>query len=150
VSWYQLWRLVHFAGIVVFVAGHGVSVAVTLRLRSEREPARLEALLALSRSTIVWSNLGLAVLVVGGVANWVRVDYSPQGWLFAAVGILAVLAVAGVAVAAPHFRRIRTAIGRGDPAGLEAALASPLPWVVFWIETLGVGVILWLMVDKPF
>lgn len=149
-SWYQVWRLVHFAGIVVFVAGHGVSVAVTLRLRSEREPARLGALLALSRSTIVWSNLGLAVLVAGGLANWIRVDYSPQGWLWAAVVILAVLAVAGVGLAAPHFRRVREAIGRNDSAGLEAVLASPLPWVVFWIETLGTGVILWLMVAKPF
>jgi hypothetical protein len=150
VSWYEFWRLVHFVGIVVFVAGHGVSVAVTLRLRREREPSRLEALLALSRSTIVWSNLGLVVLVGGGVANWLRVDYSPQGWLWAAVGLLAILAAAGVALAAPHFRRVRAAIGRGDATALDAALASPLPWVVFWVETLGVGVILWLMVAKPF
>ncbi|HEX6330852.1 MAG TPA: hypothetical protein VF129_06135 [Actinomycetota bacterium] len=149
-DWYLFWRLVHFAGIVVFVAGHGVSAAVTVRLRNGRDPARLEALLGLSRSTIVWSNLGLAVLVLGGVANWIRVDYSPQGWLWAAVMLLAVLAIAGVGLAAPYFRRVRAAVGAGDEDRLASALASPLPWALFWLETAGVAVILWLMVYKPF
>jgi hypothetical protein len=150
VSWYLLWRLVHFAGIVVFVAGHGVSASVATRLSRERAPARLEALLALSRSTIAWSNAGLVVLVIGGVANWIRVDYSPQGWLWTAVAVLAVLAAAGVGLAAPHFRRIRAALAAGDQDGLDAALSSPLPWAIFWIETAGTAVILWLMVYKPF
>jgi hypothetical protein len=149
VNWYLVWRLVHFAGIVVFVAGHGVSTAVTLRLPRERDRARLEALLALSRSSIAWSNGGLAVLVLGGVANWVRGGYARQGWLWTAVALLVVLAVAGVALAAPHFRRIRASLS-GDDAALEAVLASPLPWVVFWIETAGTAAILWLMVFKPF
>lgn len=149
-NWYLFWRLVHFAGIVVFVAGHGVSAAVTVRLPKERDPVRLEVLLALSRSTIVWSNLGLVVLLTGGVANWVRVGYSPQGWLWTSAALLAVLAVAGVGLAAPHLRRVRAAVGAGDPDRLASALSSPLPWVLFWIETAGVAVILWLMVYKPF
>ncbi|MGZ8607489.1 MAG: hypothetical protein ACXWXQ_10635 [Actinomycetota bacterium] len=149
-NWYLFWRLVHFVGIVVFVAGHGVSAAVTVRLPRERDPVRLETLLGLSRSTIGWSNAGLAVLVLGGVANWVRIDYSPQGWLWTAVAVLAVLALAGVALAAPYFRGVRSALAGGDPARLDAALASPLPWLLFWVETAGTAVILWLMVFKPF
>lgn len=149
VNWYLVWRLVHFAGIVVFVAGHGVSTAVTLRLPRERDRARLEALLSLSRSSIAWSNGGLAVLVLGGAANWIRMDYPRQGWLWAAVGLLVLLAVAGVALAAPHFRRIRAALGGSDEE-LERVLASPLPWIVFWVETAGLAAILWLMVFKPF
>lgn len=147
-SWYLLWRLVHFAGIVVFVAGHGVSVAVTLSLSKERDRARLEALLALSRGSIVWSNVGLLVLLVGGIANWLRGGYSPQGWLWTSVAILAVLALAGFAVATPYFRRIRGALP--DAVALDAALSSRLPWVLFWIETLGTAAIVWLMVYKPF
>ncbi len=149
-NWYLLWRLVHFAGILVFVAGHGVSVAVTLRLRREHDPARLEALLALSRATIVWSNLGLVVLLVGGIGNWLLIDYPRQGWLWAAVGILAILTIAGVALAAPYFRRIRGALAIADAGRLESELASTLPWTVFWIETVGTGGIVWLMVYKPF
>lgn len=149
-NWYLFWRLVHFAGIVVFVAGHGVSAAVTVRLPKERDPARLEALLALSRSTIVWSNVGLAVLVLGGVANWIRMEYSPQGWLWSAVILLGVLAIAGAGLAAPYFRRVRAAVAAGDAERLAGTLASPVPRLVFWIETAGTAVILWLMVYKPF
>jgi hypothetical protein len=150
VNWYLFWRLVHFAGIVVFVAGHGVSAAVTARLPKERDPSRLETLLGLSRSTIVWSNLGLVVLVAGGVANWIRVGYSPQGWLWTSAALLAVLAIVGLGLAAPFFRRVRVAVAAGDADRLAATLSSSLPWVVFWVETAGVAVILWLMVYKPF
>lgn len=150
VNWYLFWRLVHFSGIVVFVAGHGVSAAVTLRLRRERDRVSLSALLSLSRQTIVWSNAGLVVLVVGGAANWVRVGYSPQGWLWTAVAVLSLLAVAGLGLASPYFRRIRAALAEGDDPRLDAALTSSIPSVVFWLETAGVAVILWLMVYKPF
>jgi hypothetical protein len=149
-SWYLFWRLVHFSGIVVFVAGHGVSAAVTLRLPKERDRARLETLLALSRATIVWSNLGLLVLLVGGVANWIRVDYARQGWLWTAAALLLILAAAGFALAAPYFRRVRAAVASGDEQRLTAVLSSAVPWSVFWVETAGVAVILWLMVYKPF
>ncbi len=150
VSWYRFWLLVHLGGVVVFVAGHGVSAAVTLRLPKERDPARLETLLSLSRGTIVWSNLGLLVLVVGGVANWVRGRYAAQGWLWASVAILFVLAVVGIALAAPYFRRIRAALTASDEKRLRDALAAPLPRVIFWVETAGLAAILWLMVYKPF
>ena len=134
----------------MFVAGHGVSASVTLRLPKERDPARLEPLLSLSRSTIVWSNVGLLVLVIGGVANWVTQDYSPQGWLWASVGLLVVLAGLGFGLAAPYFRRVRAAIAAPDRAALEAALDSSVPRTIFWVETAGVAMILWLMVYKPF
>jgi uncharacterized protein YjeT (DUF2065 family) len=150
VNWYLFWKLVHLAGVVVFVAGHGVSASVTVRLPKERDPARLEPLLDLSRSTIVWSNVGLLVLVVGGVANWLRIDYSPQGWLWAAVGVLVVLAGLGFGLASPYFRRVRAAIASSDAAALERALDSSVPRTVFWVETFGVALILWLMVFKPF
>lgn len=145
-----LWRYVHILGVVLFVGGHGVSVAVTVRLGRERDPARLATLLDLSRSTIVWSNVGLLVLVVGGVANWISVDYPRQGWLWASVALLAALAAAGVAVAAPHFRRIRRALAERDGATLERLLASRVPLVVLVVETLGLAAIVWLMVYRPF
>ena len=149
-NWYLFWNFVHFAGIVMFVGGHGVSASVTMRLPNERDAARLEPLLSLSRSTIVWSNVGLVVLVIGGVANWVTQDYSPQGWLWASVGLLVVLAGLGFGLAAPYFRRVRAAIAAPDQAALEAALDSSVPRTIFWVETVGVAMILWLMVYKPF
>jgi hypothetical protein len=118
VNWYLFWNFVHFAGIVVFVGGHGVSASVTLRLPRERDPARLEPLLGLSRSTIVWSNVGLLLLVIGGVANWVSQDYSPLGWLWASWGSWSASAAvaSGAYPADPSRDRVER---RG---GLEAAL----------------------------
>jgi hypothetical protein len=150
VSWYLFWRYVHLAGVIVFVAGHGVSASVTMRLPRERDPAKLAPLLALSRSTIVWSNVGLLVLVVGGVANWLTQDYDPQGWLWASAGVLLVLAALGFALAAPYFRRIRAAIAASDAAALETELGSSIPATLFWVEAAGLAIILWLMVYKPF
>jgi hypothetical protein len=94
--------------------------------------------------------VGLVVLVIGGAANWVTRNYSPSGWLWAAAGLLVVLAGLGFGVAAPYFRRIRGAIAASDRAALDAALDSPVPWTLFWVETAGVAAILWLMVYKPF
>jgi hypothetical protein len=150
VNWYLFWRLVHFSGIVVFVAGHGVSAVVTLSLPKERDALRLQTLLALSRATIGWSNLGLLVLVVGGAANWIRLDYPKQGWLWTAAAVLAVLAAAGVGLAAPYVRRVRAALRDDDRERLASLQASRLPLGVFWLETFGTAVILWLMVYKPF
>jgi uncharacterized membrane protein len=151
VSWYLLWRLLHFVGILGFAAGHGVSAAVTLRLGREREPARLQALLDLSRSTRVLSDASLLLIVVSGVANWLIVDYpSGTGWLWASVAVLAMLAVGGIGLAVPHFRRIRRALATGDLAALDPLLSSRLPWVVFALETGGTLAIVWLMVYKPF
>ncbi|HET7237067.1 MAG TPA: DUF2269 family protein [Actinomycetota bacterium] len=150
-SSYLVWRLLHFVGILGFAAGHGVSAAVTLRLGREREPARLQALLDLSRSTRAISDGSLLLIVVSGVANWFLVDYpSGTGWLWASVAVLVVLAIGGVALAVPHFRRIRRALAEGDAAVLDTLLASSLPWVVFALETGGTLVIVWLMVYKPF
>jgi hypothetical protein len=41
-------------------------------------------------------------------------------------------------------------VASGDDAALDAVLSSSLPWTVFWVETAGTAVILWLMVYKPF
>jgi hypothetical protein len=66
------------------------------------------------------------------------------------VGLLVVLAGLGFGLAAPYFRRIRAAIAASDRAALEATLDSSVPATVFWVETVGVAIILWLMVYKPF
>jgi hypothetical protein len=47
-------------------------------------------------------------------------------------------------------RRVRAAVQNNDRERLASLQASRLPWRVFWLETLGTAVILWLMVYKPF
>ena len=147
---YQLLLFLHVVGVVGFAAGHGVSAIVMIRLPREHGEARLQALLDLSRSTLLLSNLSLLLVLASGVGLWLRFDYDPQGWLWASLGVLALLAAGGVGLASPLFRRIRAALATGDGKELEALLASRAPWTVLALETSGTIVILWLMVLKPF
>lgn len=147
---YELLLFLHLVGVVGFAAGHGVSATVTLRLKREREAQRILALMDTSRSTLAVSNASLLLILVSGVWLWLDNDYSPQGWLWASLAVLAALAAGGFALAVPYFRRIRAALSEGDAAGLESLLAAPTPWTVFTLETVGTLILLWLMVYKPF
>ncbi len=147
---YELLLFLHLVGVVGFASGHGVSAIVTIRLPREREESRLQTLLDLSRSTLLLSNLSLLLIVVSGISLWLRFDYQPQGWLWASVGVLVVLAAGGFGLAAPYFRRIRSALSAGDLGALGGLLASRMPWTVFALETSGTLFIVWLMVFKPF
>ena len=147
---YDVLLFLHLVGVVGFAGGHGVSAAVSVRLGKERDHARLQALLDLSRSTLLLSNLSLLLIAVSGIWLWVRFDFSPQGWLWASIAILVLLTAAGFGLAAPHFRGIRSALAIGDEERLRTSLDSPLPWAILVVETAGVVVILWLMVAKPF
>ena len=147
---YDLLLFLHVLGVLGFAAGHGVSAAVSLRLGRERDHARLGALLDLSRSTLLLSNLSLLLIVITGIWLWARFDYAPQGWLWVSLAILVLLAAAGFGLAAPYFRRIRSALANGDEERLRTALDAPLPWVILVIETAGLVAIVWLMISKPF
>jgi len=149
-DWYSFWQFVHIVGVIVFVAAHGISAAVTIRITRERDPERLQALLDFSSSALVLAHGALVVLILGGVANWFRVDYSPEGWLWASVGLLIVLAVGGVVLTRPYFQSVRSAVAARDEGALEILLRSPRPWVAFWLGTAGTLAIAWLMVYKPF
>lgn len=154
-NWYLFWKLMHITGGFGFVAAHGATIAVAFRLRQERDPDRIRALLELSRSTrssMYWS---LVVLLVAGIANgFFVVQYSQRGWLWTALVLLAVLLVVAFPLAVPYYRRIRLAV---DPHGpgvsaekLAGLLTSSRPVLIALVETVGILVMLWLMVYKPF
>jgi hypothetical protein len=55
------WLYVHLAGVFGFLAAHGVSAGVGLKLRRERDPVRARALLDLSASALNLANLSFLV-----------------------------------------------------------------------------------------
>lgn len=154
-NWHLFWKLLHITGGFGFVAAHGATAAVAFRLRREREPDRIRALLELSRSTrrlMYWS---LLVLVVAGIANgFFVVRYSERGWLWTSLILLAALIAVAFPMAVPYYRRIRSAVDPGGPVAnsqeLARLLTSSRPLVIAWVETVGILLILWLMVYKPF
>jgi hypothetical protein len=98
-----------------------------------------------------WS---LLVPLVAGVVNGFFVfRYAERGWLWTSLVLLAVLIAAAFPLAV-HYRRIRLAIGPDGPGAtaeqLAGLLTSSRPLVIAWVETVGILVILWLMIYKPF
>lgn len=147
------WKYVHIVGVLGFLAAHGATAAVAFRLRSEREPARVRALLDLSRSTRGAMHLSLVVLVAGGVGAGFALDAWAQGWIWVSMGLLVALLAAAFPLAVPYYVRVRRAVDVGSETSsddLARLLRSRRPIVIAVVETAGILGILWLMVFRPF
>lgn len=155
---YDWWVFIHIVGVIGFVLAHGVSTWVALRIRSERSPERLRALLDASASTTVAFYAATALLLLGGIAAGVDGHlFDQQAWISVSLGVFVAEMVFMLAVTAPYYRRLRrvmaieqgggTAVG---PVEIEQMVASPLPLVTFWVGTLGLLFIVYLMAIKPF
>jgi uncharacterized membrane protein len=150
---YTWWRFAHVVGALGFLATHGATAAVAMRLRKERDPAKIRALLGLSRSTRPWMYVSLLLLIAAGVIAGFQGHWWDQGWIWTALILLIVLLVAAFPLAVPYYVRVRRAVAEDaatTPDELESLLLSPRPIVIAVIETAGLVVIVWLMVLKPF
>ncbi len=154
---------VHATTILLFFIAHGASMAVAFRIKGETDPARVRALLDLSRyamgtPTIVVVGLGLLTGILAGFlgGHWDRL------WIWISLVLFVAIAGAMTPLASLRFQPIRTAAGmatsgpRPTPAGPEDAdemrrlidAWNPVPIAV--IGLVGFVVILWLMLVKPF
>jgi hypothetical protein len=152
--------LLHIIGVLTFAFGHGTSAVVAFRIRVERDPVRIAALLDVSQVSTGVLYVGLLLLLAGGIAAGVVGQWFGQWWLWAAIGILFVTLVLMYTIASPYYWNVRHAIGlRGSrdkvaPVAVPAAeLASLLdtrrPEVLAVIGVLGLVAIAWLMIFKP-
>lgn len=153
---YQWWKFVHLVGVFGFLLAHGVSVAVTFRLRNERDPARINALLQLSGSTIKAFYVSLAVLFLGCFATAAVGDLWSEAWMWTALAVLILASAAMYAMARPFYRRVGL-VARALEGGSEAVtdqqftaiLRSRRPWTIAWVGFGSLVIILYLMVLKP-
>lgn len=159
--------LSHVLGVLAFVLVHGASAIVAFRLRSERDPVRVRALLELSNAYLNWAYGALTVLLVSGIGAGIAGSWWTSGrlWLWVSVGLLVVIFVGMYGVATPHFDALRHAVGLPTfqdvrahrdppPPATDRELASLLdsrrPAVVALIGLGGISLITGLMVLKPF
>lgn len=163
-EWYPWIVLIHVAGGFGFVLGHGASVIVAFRLRSERDPARVSALLDLSSGSLGMMYGALLVLLIAGIAAGFVGGYWGKAWIWVALGVFIVIVVAMYPLGSQHYAKVRRAFGlktyqdKADVPAPEPAssaeqaalLASPQPWILAILGGGGLLIILWLMVVKPF
>jgi hypothetical protein len=148
-----------------FLLAHGSSAVVAFRLRGEREPSRVAALLDLSSSSLalLYGSLLLLLgtgIVAGFLGHWWR-----QGWIWTGLGLLVGLMIAMYASASTYYDRVRQAVGvqtysqkrkgiapgpQAAPEEIDTLLRSLRPFIVAAIGGAGLLVILWLMMFKPF
>ena len=152
---------VHVAGVLVFTLGHGVSVAVAFKVRGERDPQRIHALLQLS----TWS-LGLfyvGVLLLLGAGIWAGFTPGAEGswwgqaWIWTALATFVLTMFAMYALASNYYRRVRTVVDAAvegsevvTPERLAEVVSGPRPWLLAAIGFGSLLFILYLMLFKPF
>jgi hypothetical protein len=147
----------HIAGVFAFLIAHGVSVGVAFRVRAERDPKRIMALLELSAWSTSLMYIGILLLLTGGVIAGFIGEWWGDGWIWVSLGALILIMVAMYAVAAGYYKRLRTIVGAmadGSQAVSEERLVEllegPRPWVLAAIGFGGILFILYLMLFKPF
>lgn len=157
----------HVLGAFAFASGHGVAIAMAFRLRSERDPARIAAILDMSLwmvSPRSLMSIGFIVLFLSGIAAGFTGGYWGRLWIWVAIGLLVVITGLMTPIGAGHYNKVRAAIGQRlprdksdapppaplPPDQLEALLMAPTPWVLTVLGGIGFAVILLLMMFKPF
>jgi len=154
----------HIFGVFVFLIAHGVSAGVGFRLAKERNRERVAALLDLSGSSYRVMVLGFSWILISGLILGSVGGWWIQRWFWAALIVFILLAGLMTPLAAIPYNRLRAMLGLpapmrrkpirsatpGTDEEMSAALAriSPIPNAAVGI--LGIAVLLWLMMFKPF
>ncbi len=159
--------LVHILAAFAFVFVHGASSMVAFKLRSERDRKRIQALLELSNAYLNALYVAFLVLFAAGILAGIAGGHWTSGrtWIWAALILLIVVTVLMYVIPAPYFEELRHALGMAtfndvrkkleppppvSDAELERLLLSPRPLQTAAVGIVGLGVIIWLMVMKPF
>lgn len=146
----------HLAGVFGFLASHGVSMAVAIRLRRERDLARIGGLLDVSSRTIGFMYASLGVLLAGGIGATFSGGLWSFGWIWAALLLVVVTVAAMIAMAKPYYQKVRfvtRAVAEGSKAvtqdQVDQMLKSNRPNVIMGIGFVGLALLLILMIFKP-
>jgi hypothetical protein len=165
--WMPWFRLIHVLAALGFVLTHGASGMLALKLRGERDRARIEFVAQTSSSFLVWGWVALAVVLIGGLIQGIVGGFWTDGglWLWASLVVFIVVGGLMTPLGASYMDEVRHAVGLPtysdkrkkrtppDPLPddeLARVLASPKP---IWTATIGIGgiaILVWLMIMKPF
>ena len=154
----------HVLGALLFALAHGVSVLVAFSLRPERDPIRIRAFLDLSGSSLGLTYGGLLVLLLAGIVAGVAHGWFAYAWPWVAIVILVLIAILMSLRGSMYYAEVRHAVGLrsfldkpdaptpkpASPEALARLLATRRPEELAVEGGLGLAVLVWLMVAKPF
>jgi hypothetical protein len=160
-------KFIHVLGALGLVLTHGASAAVAFKLRGERDRGRIGALIDLSSAYLNAFYVSLAVVLFAGILAGIAGGYwtSGQLWIWVALIIFIAIVVGMYLLATPYYEQVRHGIGMASfndiRKGLEpppslgddelaVVLVSRRPLWVAAIGLIGIVVLVYLMVLKPF
>ena len=149
------WALfLHLAGAIAFFAGLAVAAVGQAAARRRRRPGEIASLLGTARFGVL--GVGLGTLLAVGSGFWLLdlTAYGLDGWVVAALLLLAVALAAGAlgGQAPKRARRLAERLAReGDEPSreLDALLRLRGPDLLNWAAAAAAAGILVLMVWKP-
>lgn len=153
---YRWWKFLHVLAVLGFVLFHGVSVLVALRLRKERDRARIAELLQFSGAAVQGMYVSLLALIVFGVIAGFSGDWWGFWWIWISLALLVVTIAEMMAVARPYYQGLKDAI-QLRPSGVPRTSDEELDLLLrsrgaLFNAVWGIAalvIITWLMIWKP-
>ena len=151
---YQWVVYVHILAVFAFLLAHGTATAITFKLRGERQIERIRVLLDLSQSMSMLGRVSLLLLVLAGIILGFMGNWWGHGWIWTALILLVLMSVAMGVLASRPLAQARQLLAASTTAQvdqrLSTLLAAPNPVALSVIGGVGIAIILWLMMFKPF
>jgi hypothetical protein len=154
---------VHAVTILMFFIAHGTSMAIAFALKRETNPARVRALLDLSRFSL---GIPVVVLVVVGLLTGFLAGFMGghwgSAWIWISIAIFVVIGGLMTPLGTMRLKPIRAAAGMPAETGVPEAPPQENPeelrrlidaWNPLPLAAMGMTgfiVILYLMMAKPF
>ncbi|MGH2630347.1 MAG: DUF2269 family protein [Actinomycetota bacterium] len=154
---YRLWVFIHLVGAAGFLAAHGVSMYALFAVRAvDGDRERILGWCEASKRTTMPMYVSFVLLLFGGVAAAIDGALFAQAWLLGSLALLLLLTVLMSMVASPHMKGLREGCTRWADGSytmsdqeLRAALTGPATMITASMGGIGLLVILYLMVFKP-
>lgn len=150
----------HVAVIFVFLIQHAVEIFVTYKLREQDEPDGIGTtyFFMLNNNT---RNLRITyslIIVTGAIAGFIS-PWWKQGWMWVALGIMILIWIVMRRVGSNYLNAVdaiteRAIQNKDEPSALEKfrndLKARSEPEIMTITAVIGISIILWLMMFKPF
>jgi hypothetical protein len=158
---YQWVVFAHVASVLAFMLAHGIHVTVMWAMRAEPDPERSMTFFN-GLPTATGLRILLAVVVASGAIAGFMGSWWGSGWIWASLILLTVIAVAMWRFGGEYFSLVEEAAlaaiaarntDPANPAPQAAFDGARRSWHTIGMSALGlggIGVILWLMMFKPF
>lgn len=165
-SWTPVLTAIHVLAVITFVVAHSLSMAVAFSLKDASDPDGLRRQLGISARALSVAYWALLVVLASGFVAGIAGSWftGGAGWIWGSLVVLFAVAALMYPLATAPMARIRWALGAPilprarrevpteapAPADLARMLAAWKPVRAAIVGLVGLALILWMMLTKPF